>query len=126
MTNGFGIDKKEKEQDFYERNYGKSVNLYTGKDATISGEIKFYDREKGIVKLTKYIIRRYNEDGTSKFVEAPDEFEFDTVLINVRETTTREDRLGRIAIYNKDLQIEEREKNKKLSGLEYPIKNSSK
>ena len=89
-----------------------------GEKVTLSGDIQNYSHEKGIVKLINYIKREYNLDGTSQFVESQKEFEFDVILINIREATTSEDRLGRIVKYNEDLKIEEIEKRKKLSRLE--------
>lgn len=113
---------RERQQDFYERNFEKSVNLYTEKGTTLSGDIANYDREKGRVILTNHIKREYNPDGTSQFVESQKEFEFDVILINIREATTREDRLGRIVKYNEDLKIEEIDRRNKLSILEKPIR----
>ena len=102
-----------REPDFYERNKDRAVNLYV-KDTTLSGDITKYDRDKGIAVLSKHIIRRYNPDGTSEFVESGKGIEIDTGIINIREETTREDRLGRIVKYNRDLKIEEKERRKKL------------
>ena len=111
------LKPNQREKDFYEKNLGNAVNLY-GEKVTLSGDIQNYSHEKGIVKLINYIKREYNLDGTSQFVESQKEFEFDVILINIREATTSEDRLGRIVKYNEDLKIEEIEKRKKLSRLE--------
>ena len=108
---------KTRKLDFYERNLGKAVNLFSER-ATFSGDISDYDRDRGVVVLINNIQRRYFLDGNSCFVESSGETEIDVHIINMRENSTREDRLGRIANYNRDLLIEEAKKRKKVKNLE--------
>ena len=120
MAFGFGIDRERKPEDFYKRNMEEPVNLFT-RGVTLSGDLFYYDQDKGIAILKNSIQRIYNSDGTSQFVEAPEEVEFDTCIVHTRAVATREDRLGRIAKYNQNLQTEEkRSANGKT--LESPLK----
>src|SRR3989344_3182790 len=93
---------QQRELNFYERNNGKAVNL-EGDKKTWSGDIASFDAEGRMVILRNYINRKYSLDGSSRFIEDPTEYELDIRLIGGKGITTREDRLGRIIKYNREL-----------------------
>ena len=97
---------RQREPNFYERNRGRAVNLYGGV-RTWSGDIVRYDEAEKMVILTKYIKRSYSADGTSTYIESPTEMELEIRLVGERELADREDRLGRIIQYNRNLRVEE-------------------
>lgn len=105
---GFGAQNEES-KDFYIRNIGIPVNLFTANGTTYSGDLARYDPDRGLVVLANSIQRVYSRDGTSSFVESEFPFIIKESSIVSQTRTTREDRLGRIANYNKDLEIEKLE-----------------
>ncbi len=107
------IGPKQREENFYEKNKGRAVNLLTEKGVTTSGNIGGYDKDTGMVTLINSIERVYERDGSSRFVEHPTEIEMHTSLFFKKFVTTRKDRLGRIVKYNVDLLIEEEERKRK-------------
>lgn len=114
----------QRKKDFYERNKGNPVNLFT-RTSTLSGDVGEYDRDLGILRLENTIQRIYNSDGTSEFVEVPEDFEIDVGIVNARVVSTREDRLGRIIKYNEDL-VKSEESSINGSTLESPQDKDSK
>ena len=106
----------DKEIDFYERNIGNAVNLFTER-STFSGDIVRYDSRGRMVVLTNCITQIYNPDGSSQFEESPEKYELDIPMIKSCAKSSKEDRLGRIVKYNLELQIEELEKRAKLRRL---------
>lgn len=114
MEENYGI--KPREKDFYERNIGKDVDLVKN-DSTISGTLKKYDRDRGVAELTDVIWRNYNSDNSSSFGEFKGDLEIDVTPFFIKKESSLEDRLGRIAKYNEDLEIETLERNKKLKEL---------
>jgi len=119
MAIGFEINLQNSAKGFYTDNIGKAVNLF-GDNLTLSGDLSFFDELKGNIILNNYVHKKFNPDGTSCFWENPGEFEISALKILGRELSTREDRLGRIAKYNRDLMVEELEHQKKLEDLSKP------
>ncbi len=113
---GFIERSSEEEKNFYTENVGKAVNLF-GDGTTFSGDLICIDLLKGKIVLRNFVERKYSPDGTSCFWENPGEFELDIQKSWGRSTTTKEDRLGRIVNYNRDLIVQEIEQRKKLKDL---------
>jgi len=120
ITEPFGIANGTKT--FWQKNIGEPVNLYT-QSTTYSGDLESYDSPQGLIELKNYIMRRYKEDGSSEFIECQDVLEVESSIVKVKEKTTREDRLGRIAKYNQDLKFEELERQDKLRKLETQLQD---
>ena len=106
-----------RELNFYERNIGNAVNLFTKDGMTHSGDIKFYDTDNRIVVLTNYIDRKYKLNGSVKIIESPERLELEISIIAGKQVTTKEDRSGRIVNYNQGSSIEFAEKARKLKQI---------
>jgi len=120
------INGEVEEEDFYRRNIDNAVNLFMERGATISGDISKYFKDQYLVVLLNSIQRIYSQDGASKYIEDENDFELDTRTIIGKQRTSKEDRLGRIVKYNKELKIETLEQEAKLNKLEnQPTNNHS-
>lgn len=114
MTIGFEAKLTNGEREFYKKNIGNAVNLF-GVNLTMSRDLVDYNHSDGKVTIKNFIERKYNEDGSSQFWENPQEIEIDTYAILSRTSTTKNDRLGRIENYNRDLMLQELEQQNKLN-----------
>ena len=110
-----------RENDFYENNIGKDVNLYTGSQLTHSGVISSYNREEGRIWLMNYIKRIYDEHGQAHFIESSEEVPIRLETISWPEPSSKGDREGRIKRYNQETVLEDLERDRKFRSI---IKNS--
>ena len=100
----FGLKEKKESPNFFEDNLDKDVNLYgTSPATTYSGVLTHYSHQRQTVTLNPYIGMVYDNKGSMQYQELHTNFEIPTEIVGAREITTREDRLGRITKYNRDL-----------------------